>query len=242
MKNKFTIITVVFNNRAGFEKTLNSVVSQDFPDVEYIVIDGGSTDGTVEMIKQNEIHITEWISEKDNGIYNAMNKGISRATGDWVCFLNGGDVFADSKVLSKVAQAVENTNAKIVYGNHLMEKNGKKIEIIAKEPCNLHHIWFCHQSAFVRLPLLQRIRFDENHKLSADFKFFKQCYYEKCRFLHLHFPVAVFDKSGISNTERNKGLRDNMAVVKSTDKGFVKWKFLLKLWFVITWRKINGEN
>ncbi|GHT32682.1 glycosyl transferase [Bacteroidia bacterium] len=242
MKNKITVITVAFNNRAGLEKTLQSVVSQDYLDLEYIVIDGGSTDGSVEVIKQNETYITQWISEKDSGIYNAMNKGISRATGDWLCFLNGGDVFVNDQVLSQVADALSNTDAEIVYGNHIVEKDGEQIEVTAKEPCNLHHIWFCHQSAFVRLPLLQKFGFDERHKFSADFKFFKQCYYDKRRFQHLPFPIVIFDKTGISNAERIKGLWDNVAVIKSTDKGLVKWKFLLKLWFVIYWRKINKKK
>ncbi|MDR1561563.1 MAG: glycosyltransferase [Dysgonamonadaceae bacterium] len=243
--HNITIITVVYNDKFNLEKTLLSVIGQSYENIEYIVIDGGSTDGSPDLIKKYAAHLASWISEKDAGIYNAMNKGIGMASGEWVCFLNSGDVFVDSEVVGKVVASIHPFPEKpdIVYGNILVQKpDGTLKEAVAKEPCNIHRMYFCHQSAFVRLPLLQKWNFDEKHPMSADLKFFKQCYYDKRIFRHLNFPVVIYDKSGISNTERICGLYDNIAVIRDTDKGFKKYLFLIRLYFVIFWRKLNGKK
>ena len=99
-----SIITVNYNNCQGLERTVNSVARQTYTDVEYIVVDGGSTDKSVDIIKQNENIISFWVSEKDNGIYNAMNKGVSFSHGEYLLFLNSGDYFADKEVLELLRQ------------------------------------------------------------------------------------------------------------------------------------------
>lgn len=240
-----TVITVNYNHADALEKTVQSVIAQTYFPVEYIVIDGASTDNSVDIIKNYGSKITEWLSEKDTGIYNAMNKGVEKANGEWVCFLNSGDVFADSEVVGKVVAAIHPLPEKpdIVYGNILIQKpDGTLKEAVAKEPCNIHRMYFCHQSAFVQLPLLQKWNFDEKHPMSADLKFFKQCYHDRRIFRHLDFPIVIYDKSGISNTERIRGLYDNIAVIRDTDKGFKKYLFLIRLYFVIFWRKLNRKK
>lgn len=102
---RISIITVNFNNKDGLERTIKSVISQKPELYEYIIIDGGSTDGSVDVIKKHSQHIHYWVSEKDNGIYHAMNKGIAVATGDYCNFLNSGDTYHDSYVLSRLAQS-----------------------------------------------------------------------------------------------------------------------------------------
>lgn len=98
----FTIVTVSYNCCSLIEKTIKSVLQQDYHDTEYIIIDGESTDGTVEIIKKYAQHLAFWCSEPDGGIYQGMNKGISHAKGEWILFLNAGDVFAETNVLTKV--------------------------------------------------------------------------------------------------------------------------------------------
>ena len=240
-----TIITVVLNAKTNLEKTIRSVSEQDYDKIEYLVIDGGSADGSVGVIRRYPAVVSDWLSEKDEGIYTAMNKGVRMASGEWVCFLNAGDVFVNSGIVSKVAEAVHllPEQPDIVYGNILVRKStGELVERVAQSPRNSHRMYFCHQSAFVRLPLLRQYPFDERHELSADLKFFKLCHYKNKRFIRLNFPIVIYDLSGLSNTDRERGLRDNISVIKETDSGWSKYMFLLRLYFVIYWRKLTGKR
>jgi glycosyltransferase involved in cell wall biosynthesis len=236
-----TVITVVRNGTGMLEKTIRSVIVQRYTPVEYLVIDGASTDGSTDIIRKYESKIAGWLSEEDTGLYNAMNKGIRMAAGEWICFLNCGDVFTDCESIGKVVEGIVSgdENTAVVYGNILV--SGTNREKIAKEPCNLHRMYFCHQSAFVKTGILRRYLFDEHYRMSADLKFFKQCYYDKHVFIHLNFPVVIYDTSGISNTSRERGLRENIAVVKEMDKGFDRILFLFRLYFVIYWRRLTGK-
>ncbi|MDR0232455.1 MAG: glycosyltransferase [Dysgonamonadaceae bacterium] len=243
MDKLITVITVVYNGLNTIEKTIQSVLEQEYP-VEYIIVDGDSSDGTVDIIKQYEKHLTAWVSEKDTGIYDAMNKGTEMASGKWICFLNSGDVFADKYVTQIVAETIKSNNEPdILYGNILVEKSDHTLkERIAKEPCNLHRMYFCHQAAFTEKTLLKTFPFDIKHKMSADLKFFKECYYNGCRFVHLNMPLVIYDTAGISNINREAGLRDNIAIINAVDRGIQKYLFLLRLYFVIYWRKLNGKH
>jgi glycosyltransferase involved in cell wall biosynthesis len=238
-----TVVTVVYNGVSLIEKTVQSVIHQKYPNIEYLVIDGASTDGSVNIIKKYETKIAKWLSEKDTGIYSAMNKGIKVATGEWICFLNCGDVFVDTQTVQLIVGHLQQSHAAdIIYGNILVEQHGTLYERTAKEPCNIHRMHFCHQSAFVKTGLLRNCLFDEKHKMSADLKFFKQCYYDKRTFVHVNFPIVIYDTSGVSNVQRNKGLLDNIAVIKEIDRGIDKYLFLLRLYFVIYWRMLTGKK
>lgn len=231
-----TIVTVTYNAAALLEKTILSVLEQTYNNVEYIIIDGNSTDATVESIKKYKDQLTYWESKPDRGIYHAMNKAVDKATGEWICFLNAGDVFDDKFVLGKIVSAIPaDKSVKILYGNVItLGKDGERNEKIASAPCNKHRMYFCHQSAFVLTSVLRTYPFDESYKMSADFKFFKESYYRGDGFMYLPFPVAIYDMSGVSNTNRAAGLRENMDVIKEVDMGIVKYKFLLKLFFSLT--------
>ena len=113
---KFSIITVTYNSVNSIEKSIRSVLAQSYPDREYIIIDGGSKDGTVDIIRHYSDRINYWVSEPDKGIYDAMNKGIKIATGDYLIFMNADDVFADTEVLQKVAGLIK-ADADVIYGN-----------------------------------------------------------------------------------------------------------------------------
>lgn len=127
-KNKYnpkvSIITIVFNNRDNFIKTMNSVRKQGYPNIEYIVVDGGSKDGTPDVIRQSGDIITKWISEPDKGIYDAMNKGIKMSTGEYLWFLNGGDMIYSENTLNEVFASGD--NADVYYGDtELVDEDGK---------------------------------------------------------------------------------------------------------------------
>lgn len=111
-----SVVTVCYNAVTEIERTIQSVIGQSYPNIEYIIIDGGSKDGTVDLIRKYADKLAYWISEPDKGIYDAMNKGIAVSTGDWICFLNAGDWFAGTRVLAEVGQEAQNTQAIILCG------------------------------------------------------------------------------------------------------------------------------
>lgn len=238
-KITFTIITVSYNCRTLIEKTIESVLQQDFPAKEYILIDGGSTDGTAEIIKKHAKHLAFWCSEPDGGIYQGMNKGLSHAQGEWILFLNAGDVFSANDVLTKVFPFTRNKEDEIIYGDIFTFKNNEKIVKKALEPCNKQRMFFCHQAVFVRTVLMKEHPFDTRFKMSADFYFFKFCYLTNRKFRHIPVIVSIYDRTGISNTRRIEGLKENIRVIQELDKGWNKIKFLCKLYFVIGWNKIR---
>lgn len=238
-----SIITVTYNASELLEKTILSVLEQSYNNIEYVIIDGGSTDKTVECIRKYQDQLAYWESKPDRGIYHAMNKGVAKATGAWICFLNAGDVFDDKFVLEKMVAAIPaDKSAKILYGDVItIGKDGERNEKIASAPCNKHRMYFCHQSAFVLTDLLRAFPFDENYKMSADLKFFKESYYRGDGFVHMPFPVAIYDKSGISNTNRAAGILENIDVIREVDRGIMKFKFLLKLYFTLSVLRIRNR-
>ena len=148
---KYSIITINYNNRDGLRRTIESVVNQTFRDFEYIIIDGGSTDGSVEVIKKYADRIDYWVSEPDKGIYNAMNKGILQAHGEYLNFMNSGDCFYDEECLYKVSTS--NLKADIIVGRdyHCNPQTGGEFRTIF--PRRLSMFTFCksylpHQSTF----------------------------------------------------------------------------------------------
>ena len=126
--DKISVITVVYNDMEGLSRTMNSVFEQTYLCVEYIIIDGGSLDGTVNLIKHNQHKIKYWVSEPDKGIYDAMNKGIKKATGDWLCFMNAGDTFASDRVLEDVFNLIIPDEITFLYSNYYgIRPNGEKV-------------------------------------------------------------------------------------------------------------------
>ncbi|GHV09712.1 hypothetical protein FACS1894162_0890 [Bacteroidia bacterium] len=170
---KVSIITVNLNNAAGLEKTIQSVVSQEFTDYEYIVIDGNSTDRSVEIIKKYSDHIHYWVSEPDLGIYNAMNKGIAQASGEYVIFINSGDCFFAPDTLSKVFTKEHTTD--FIVGNAQTPYNGVTLHI--KPPTKLTFYQFFidtlnHQATFTKRNLFDELGlYDEQLKIASDWKF-----------------------------------------------------------------------
>jgi glycosyltransferase involved in cell wall biosynthesis len=201
---KLSIITINLNNAQGLRKTIESVVNQTYNDFEYIIIDGGSSDGSVELIKEYADKITYWVSEPDNGIYNAMNKGILKATGEYCLFLNSGDWLVDN-ILSLVFNNAINVD--ILYGNIIKQYSIKESEIFkgcAKEYLTLLDFMFdkiSHQAAFIKRNLFLIFGFfDERFKIASDVLFFARVIIkENVTYKYIDLNITNFDPYGIGN-------------------------------------------
>lgn len=214
-----SIITINYNDKVGLERTLKSVTNQTFRDFEYIVIDGGSTDGSKELIEQYQAKIDYWVSEPDKGIYNAMNKGITKAKGEYLLFLNGGDVFSADNVLQ------ENINQfgdyEIVYFNVILGRNNPKIVTYpTKLSFNFfYHQTICHQAIFFKKELFEKYgMYDEELKTKSDWKFLilTICKYN-VSYIHVNKAITIYDVNGMSSNEKNIPLlkEENELVLKN---------------------------
>ena len=154
--DKVTVVTVTYNAEDFLEETILSVINQTYKNVEYIVVDGLSTDGTLNIIKKFTDDIDIWVSEKDAGIYDAMNKAIDIASGEWIVFMNAGDSFYNSDVIQEVFDGMPE-GAELVYGHHAWKHDGKVSTIYAR-PLEVmwQHISFSHQSLFSRTSLMKK--------------------------------------------------------------------------------------
>ena len=209
-----TIITINRNNSEGLEKTLQSVSSQTCKEFEYVVVDGASTDGSVEVIKGMAGHFGErlkWVSEPDKGIYNAMNKGIGMASGEYVQFLNSGDCLASDDVVERMYGALKQGGMPgILYGNLLKDMpDGRVIcdRSFAGKDMTLLGFYFGtlnHSSAYIRRDLFDRYgKYDENYRIVSDWKWFIEAIIlgeEKP--VYADIDVTLFDMNGISETNK----------------------------------------
>ncbi len=231
---KISVVTVTRNAAPLLRKTIESVESQSYENLEYIVVDGASSDNSLEIIS-NSKGITRYVSEPDKGIYDAMNKGARMATGEWIIFMNAGDTFADTDTLCKLAdEAGKFPEADIIYGDVIRCGSvGEEIKV-ASDTLKGHRLAFCHQSVMCRRADLIKTPFDTSHKYSADFKLFKTLQCEGKRFHHARFPVAKFDTTGVSSVNRSKGLADNMSVIMEVDglKGLPSYLHLLPTYLI----------
>lgn len=202
---KLSIITVNLNNRDGLQKTIDSVVSQTFKDFEWIVIDGGSTDGSKELIEQYADHFAYWVSEPDKGIYNAMNKGVRAAQGEYLQFLNSGDYLRETNTLDKVFSNFPSGD--IIYGNLTLQEEGEEKENRQyPEKLSFYELYLRslpHPSTFIKTSLLKNDPYDERLRIAADWKFFLKMALESRDFRHIPMFVSCFDQSGISSTNMN---------------------------------------
>ena len=166
---KISVVTICYNSRLFIEKTILSVINQSYEDLEYIVVDGGSTDGTLDVIHKYSNRITKWISEKDEGIYNAMNKALDIITGDWVIFMNSGDCFYRYDVLSNIdfLKYSEASCCGVIYGNGISLYRKKRLLRSGTLPFFKNNkifknMGFCHQDVFIKSSLAKSMRFREN--------------------------------------------------------------------------------
>ncbi len=242
MDNKISVITVVYNDVTHIESTIKSYLSQTWINKEYIVIDGGSNDGTLEIIKQYADRIAYWCSEKDEGIYDAMNKGIKQATGDWIIFLNSGDLFASKNALKNVMeQAVDLEHTDVIFGNSIERDGGsdifqpssEDIERLANSPI------YRHGSSLVKRAVQQNHLFQtyrqNQYGFALDWLLIYTLYKEGCRFQRVDTTIELFLKEGVSNNLRKALYYDKL--VTSEGKLTFRDKLFIRKTLAINWLK-----
>lgn len=216
---KLSIITVCFNAERTIEKTIKSILGQTFTKYEWIVVDGKSTDRTNEIIKEyipkferKGIKV-DYRSEYDKGIYDAMNKGAQRATGEYLTYMNADDLYYKNDSIERVITILENTSADIVYGDCCFIKpteqyieKAKAIETIT------YHLPFCPQAAFVKSELQRQLQFDTQFRISADYDFFLRAYLQGNQFQRVEQVVAYFTFGGASNENLVRTYKEDVAV------------------------------
>ena len=196
-----SIITINYNNRDGLQKTIDSVIAQTWTDYEWIVIDGGSTDGSKELIEQYQDHFAYWCSEPDNGVYNAMNKGIAKAIGDYLNFMNSGDCYYEAETLKNVF--TKERKADILYGDcmSVFSDHEELIRYPAEmELYMLYGLPICHQALFCKASLLKNKMYDESYKICADWKFLLEEAMRDATYEYVECTVCKYDMDGMSST------------------------------------------
>lgn len=194
-----SVITINYNNCNGLRKTIESVVNQTYQDFEYIIIDGGSIDGSVDVIEEYSNKIGYWVSEPDKGIYNAMNKGIDVANGDYCIFMNSGDAFCDTRTIESVVAL--GLNADIICGNTIMPHRHEPPKDITFS--SLYSGSLCHQCAFIRTKLMKKHKYDEKYRIVSDRKFFVQALIlDNCSYKSVDVDIVEYDTNGISANNR----------------------------------------
>lgn len=216
MELKITVVTVCYNAVETIERTMLSVLGQTYPNIEYIIIDGGSTDGTVDIIKKYAERLAYWVSEPDKGIFDAMNKGIANATGDYLNFMNAGDrYFSDDALQSLLTK--RKTNSDFIAGIAIPTITSKIpviwepvrskftiSEVINGGACN-------HQSCIVRRDVFKDGNYPLDYGIIADDLFFlERVAFGNCSYEAVYSPVAIYDTTGISNRSDLKVLREEL--------------------------------
>lgn len=217
-----SIITVNKNNAAGLEKTIQSVVHQTSSDFEYIIIDGASDDNSVEVIKKYSDKINYWVSEPDTGIYNAMNKGIRRASGDYCLFLNSGDFLVSPETLYNVFSEIKNNDSDIFYSDIIKSNNSTfilpdKITIKSQLLTRINH-----QNSFIKHSLfIEHGLYNENLKMSSDWEFFlSELWNYKSKFFHIKTNIAIYDINGISSNFSYRHNKEDFIALKNVFNEF----------------------
>lgn len=212
-----SIVTVSYNASSTIEQTILSVINQTYSNIEYIIIDGGSTDGTVDIIKKYADKIAYWVSEPDEGIYDAMNKGIEKATGEWVNFMNSGDCFYNSEVINQFfLEKTYDDCCTVIYAN--------RISVYAKakylhKPSPLSDFSYrfpiFHQSTFIRLSIIKKMMYNTNLRICADYDFFYRRWEQKDKFAYVDRIISICEcENGTSNLYKNdvKRIKEDMLI------------------------------
>ena len=210
---RYSIITINFNNKDGLSHTINSIISQTNNDYEFLIIDGGSDDGSKEIIIKYDKQITYWVSEKDNGIYHAMNKGVTHARGDYCIFMNSGDCFHSPDVLDSIVNYQED----IICGKVIKGKN-TSVSGLYKSSITLVDLMRAslpHQAMFIKRELLVNHPYDEHYKILSDWKFcIETIVFDDCSFRNVDVIVADYDTYGISTNSNGLLPKEREQILK----------------------------
>ena len=229
---KVTVVTVCLNAEKTIQKTIESVLNQNYQDIEYIIMDGQSRDGTIDIIKryQGDLRI-KLISERDTGLYNAMNKATQISSGRYICFLNSGDCFCDNSVITDIVPFLD---ADIVYGNVIRSFQNQKVRETYAGKYKLMRMlmmgkMMSHQSIFTRTNIMQKYRFDEQFRICADFDFIVRAKKNKCSMKYIDRDICIVDNiEGISSQKENYNLM-RFEDDKSLKKNMPFWYVIIYL-------------
>lgn len=210
-----SVITIAFNDREGLRTTMASVLAQTYPHIEYIVVDGGSTDGSMDLIQQHAQSLTRWVCEPDNGIYDAINKGIRLCTGDWVIFMNAGDDFVSPNIVSEVFSKPISPDISFIYGDRIVKYVNYQV---LRRAGPTEAMWkgsqFSHQSIFIRGDFQRKHTYKLDNRISADFELFFEAYDTGLKFTKLDYPIACVNSGGLSDRARLESILDFYRVVR----------------------------
>ncbi len=208
-----SIITVTYNAAKTIATTIDSITNQTYQNIEYIIVDGGSEDDTIDIIKKNKDKITQWISEPDKGIYDAMNKGLKMANGDWCIFMGGDDVFYNKQTIKDIVSHFTNKN-NIYYGNVIMSTT-KKIypgNRISKFLICRRNI--CHQSIFYPKKIYKNYSYDLKYPIWADWVYnIKLFSLAPKNFIYINSIISIFNDKGISNKGDESFKKDRWRII-----------------------------
>ena len=218
MLPKVSIVTISFNAVDVIEQTILSVINQTYKNIEYIIIDGGSTDGTINIIKRYAHKITYWSSEPDKGIYDAMNKGIKKATGEWINFMNAGDSFFQKDTIELFINQIP-PDTDIAYGDTMLNLSiGDYIEKPKPLDQIINGMVFGHQATFIRTELHKQHPFDINYRSSGDYNFFYNVFIHNYQFSYIPIIVVNYEgENGISAKNQLLSQKEN-ANIQGKDK------------------------
>ncbi|MEL1255512.1 glycosyltransferase family 2 protein [Flavobacterium sp. DGU38] len=220
---KITIITVNYNNREGLQKTIYSVLDQKFQDFEFIIVDGGSTDGSKQII-ENCDRVDYWISEKDSGIYNAMNKGIKAATGDYIIFMNSGDCFYSINVLDTIKNEFDN-NIDILFGNAFFVTTNKRFEVEYPDKLNFSFFYtnsLCHQSTFYKREIFDGNLYNEDLKIVSDWEFnIRNICLKNKSYKHINVIICDYYLDGVSHHQKESDHNERKIVLEKHFGAFI---------------------
>lgn len=218
---KITIVIATYNSGKTLAQTLDSVMGQTYPKIELIIIDGGSTDLTLDIIQRYKNSISYWVSEPDKGVYDAFNKGVQHATGEYVQFLGSDDSLCEATTIEQVVASLseevdilsanvwlvdEKTNLQFLLSNsHAIDKKDFDGRMIP------------HPGMFTRRTLLLKYPFDVSYRIAADYQFFLQCYFDDNKFLFIDTPVVFFSSCGMSSTNEVKLMEENKRIWEKFD-------------------------
>ena len=198
-----SIVTINLNNLRGLRRTLDSVLSQDSDHYEWIIIDGGSSDGSTELIEQHKQYVHYWESKPDRGLYHAMNKGLEKTTGEYIIFLNSGDCFCDESIVSDFC--VSRPSADVIYGNTIfVDRDNKEVgRSNSPEYLRLSHFWhkggLVHQSTFFSKNCFKRYHYNEHNQIASDTELYMHLLYDGYSFIKWDRFVARFEIGGKSS-------------------------------------------
>ena len=236
---KVSIITVSFNSAKTIADTIDSVLSQDFPEIEYIIVDGCSTDGTVDIIRQNENRISQCISEKDQGMYDAMNKGIAMATGDVIGILNSDDVYMNAHVISDLMRLMHSQNTEVVFADLILVDSSNQNKVLRYydsgrfHPNKFKYGWMpAHPTVFVKRELYQRVgKFSTTYQIAADYEMLiRMLAIEKASYAYYPKPVVRMRSGGASTSGISRNWILNQEIIRACkENGIYTNLFMLLL-------------